>query len=60
MMAFKSFYTTRQGRLGIGFIMVKQIMESFGGDASLIIDEKQGTCVHLSFRVQDRRTHAPR
>ncbi len=50
MMAFKSFYTTRQGRLGIGFIMVKQIMESFGGDASLIIDEKTGHLRALEFQ----------
>ncbi|WP_408596808.1 sensor histidine kinase [Pseudomonas sp. PLMAX] len=56
MMAYKSFYTTRHGRLGIGFIMVKQIMESFGGEASLTIQEKQGTSVHLRFRVLDRRT----
>lgn len=55
MMAFKSFYTTRQGRLGIGLIMVKQIMESFGGEASLTNQEQQGTSVHLSFRVLDRR-----
>jgi two-component system sensor histidine kinase HydH len=60
MMAFKSFYTTRHGRLGIGFIMVKQIMESFGGEASLTIHEKQGTSVHLIFRVLDRRTSALR
>jgi two-component system sensor histidine kinase HydH len=60
MMAFKSFYTTRHGRLGIGFVMVKQIMESFGGEASLTIHEKQGTSVHLRFRVQDDRTNAPR
>jgi two-component system sensor histidine kinase HydH len=60
MMAFKSFYTTRQGRLGIGFIMVKQIMESFSGEASLTIHEKQGTSVYLSFRVQDRRTNTLR
>jgi two-component system sensor histidine kinase HydH len=60
IMALKSFYTTRQGRLGIGFVMVRQIMESFGGAANLTIQEKQGTCVHLSFRVQDRRANGPR
>jgi two-component system sensor histidine kinase HydH len=53
MMAFKSFYTTRQGRLGIGLIMVTQIMESFGGAASLTRHEKHGTSVRLSFRVVD-------
>lgn len=60
IMALKSFYTTRQGRLGIGFVMVRQIMESFGGAANLTIQEKQGTSVHLSFRVQDRRANGPR
>lgn len=55
MMAFKTFYTTKQGRLGIGLIMVKQIMESFGGDASLSHHEDHGTSVHLIFRVVERR-----
>ncbi|MGJ7517981.1 sensor histidine kinase [Pseudomonas baetica] len=55
MMAYKSFYTTRQGRLGIGLIMVKQIMESFGGEAGLTCHEQKGTSVHLSFRVVERR-----
>ncbi|WP_137806419.1 HAMP domain-containing sensor histidine kinase [Pseudomonas sp. G(2018)] len=55
MMAFKSFYTTRQGRLGIGLIMVKQIMEIFGGEAGLTHHEQQGTSVQLSFKVVERR-----
>jgi two-component system sensor histidine kinase HydH len=58
MMAFKSFYTTRQGRLGIGLIMVTQIMESFGGEASLTRHEKHGTSVRLSFRVVERNSGA--
>ncbi|MNW22990.1 sensory histidine kinase AtoS [compost metagenome] len=58
MIAFKSFYTTRQGRLGIGLIMVKQIMESFGGDASLTSHEQQGTSMRLTFRVVERRHNA--
>ncbi|WP_137805279.1 HAMP domain-containing sensor histidine kinase [Pseudomonas sp. G(2018)] len=58
MMAFKSFYTTRQGRLGIGLTMVKQIMQSFGGEASLTNHEQQGAAVQLSFRVLDRRAGA--
>jgi two-component system sensor histidine kinase HydH len=58
MVAFKSFYTTRQGRLGIGLTMVKQIMQSFGGEASLTLHEHRGTAVHLSFRVLDRRANA--
>ncbi|MNP12975.1 sensor protein ZraS [compost metagenome] len=55
MMAFKTFYTTKQGKLGIGLIMVKQIMESFGGEATLTRHEDKGTSVHLSFRVVERR-----
>lgn len=53
MMAFKSFYTTKQGGLGIGLIMVKQIMERFGGKASLTSRENKGTAVCLSFKVAD-------
>jgi two-component system sensor histidine kinase HydH len=60
MMAHKTFYTTKQGKLGIGLIMVKQIMESFGGEASLMHHEDQGTSVHLSFRVVERRVSALR
>ena len=60
MLAFKSFYTTRQGRLGIGLIMVKQIMESFGGEASLTRHEQQGTSVRLSFRVIERTDSSQR
>jgi two-component system sensor histidine kinase HydH len=58
MMAFKTFYTTKQGKLGIGLIMVKQIMESFGGEANLTHHEQQGTSVRLSFRVVERRASA--
>ncbi|MDH4654788.1 HAMP domain-containing sensor histidine kinase [Pseudomonas sp. BN606] len=53
MMAFKSFYTTKQGGLGIGLIMVKQIMERFGGKASLTSRENEGTSVCLSFKVAE-------
>jgi len=55
MLAHKTFYTTKQGKLGIGLIMVKQIMESFGGEANLAHHEDQGTSVQLSFRVVERR-----
>lgn len=51
MMAFKSFYTTKLGGLGIGLIMVRQIMERFGGEVSLSSQEQAGTRVCLSFRV---------
>jgi two-component system sensor histidine kinase HydH len=51
MLAFKPFYTTKQGRLGLGLSMMKQIMESFGGEASLTSNEQRGTSVRLSFRI---------
>jgi len=51
MMAFKSFYTTKLGGLGIGLIMVRQIMERFGGEASLSSREQAGTSVCLCFSV---------
>lgn len=54
-MEFKTFYITKQGKLGIGLIMLKQIMESFGGEVSLIRHEDAGTSVHLSFRIVERR-----
>lgn len=54
MMAFKSIYTTRHGGIGLGLSMVKQIMESFGGEASLTSHEQRGTSVRLSFKAGDR------
>ncbi|MFK8328470.1 sensor histidine kinase [Pseudomonas sp. BJa5] len=51
MLAFKSIYTTRQGGLGIGLIMVRQIMERFGGEVSLSSREQGGTRVCLYFKV---------
>lgn len=50
MSAFKSFYTTRQGGVGIGLVMVRQVMEHLGGEASLLNLEPQGTRVSLRFR----------
>ncbi|WP_256659455.1 HAMP domain-containing sensor histidine kinase [Pseudomonas sp. H9] len=51
MLAFKSIYTTRSGGLGIGLIMVRQIMERFGGAVSLSSREQEGTRVCLCFSV---------
>ncbi|MEX5586090.1 sensor histidine kinase [Pseudomonas urmiensis] len=51
MMAFKPFYSTKQGRLGIGLVMVRQIMERFGGEASLHNLTTQGTRICLRFRT---------
>ncbi|WP_419711027.1 sensor histidine kinase [Pseudomonas sp. NFX224] len=59
MAAFKPFYTTKQGRLGIGLIMVKQIMESFGGEATMAHHEQQVTSMRLTFRVVERKNSAP-
>ncbi|MEN5035319.1 sensor histidine kinase [Pseudomonas sp. TWI929] len=50
MSAFKSFYTTKQGGMGIGLVMVRQVMEHLGGEASLLNLEPQGTRVSLRFR----------
>lgn len=58
MMAFKSFYTTKQGGLGIGLIMVKQIMERFGGKVSLTSRQNEGTSVRLSFRIVESTQEA--
>ncbi|MBV6287025.1 sensor histidine kinase [Pseudomonas aegrilactucae] len=49
-MAFKPFFTTKQGGLGVGLVLVRRIMERFGGTARLSSHEGQGTCVMLNFR----------
>ncbi|WP_460419123.1 sensor histidine kinase [Pseudomonas sp. microsymbiont 2] len=48
--AFKSFYSTKQGGLGIGLAMVRQVMERFGGAATLESLEPRGTRACLRFR----------
>ena len=50
-MAFRPFYTTKQGGLGVGLVLVKRIMERFGGSVRLSSREGEGTCVQLNFRV---------
>ncbi|MND90021.1 Sensor protein ZraS [compost metagenome] len=50
-MAFRPFYTTKQGGLGVGLVLVKRIMERFGGTVRLSSREGEGTRVQLSFRV---------
>ena len=55
-MAFRPFFTTKQGGLGVGLVLVKRIMERFGGGVALGSVEGQGTCVHLTFkRVPENR-----
>ncbi|MFK8331114.1 sensor histidine kinase [Pseudomonas sp. BJa5] len=50
-MALKPFYTTKQGGLGVGLVLVKRIMERFGGSVRLSSQEGEGTTVQLNFRV---------
>jgi len=49
-MAFRPFFTTKQGGLGVGLVLVKRIMERFGGAVSLGSREGEGTSVRLSFK----------
>ncbi|MDH0303317.1 HAMP domain-containing histidine kinase [Pseudomonas sp. GD04091] len=58
LMSAKSFYTTRQGGLGIGMVMVKQVMERFGGAASLSSRAPRGTRVCLRFCAEARSPDA--
>ncbi|MDD1012658.1 sensor histidine kinase [Pseudomonas rubra] len=50
-MVFKPFFTTKQGGLGVGLVLVKRIMERFGGSVSLASREEEGTRVCLIFNV---------
>lgn len=49
--AFKPFYSTKRGGLGVGLSLVKRIMERFGGNVTLSSREHVGTNVCLSFKV---------
>lgn len=48
-MAFRPFFTTKQGGLGVGLVLVKRIMERFGGQVELHSQAGEGTCVSLVF-----------
>ncbi|PMZ94937.1 MULTISPECIES: ATP-binding protein [unclassified Pseudomonas] len=50
-MAFRPFFTTKQGGVGVGLMLVKRIMERFGGSVRLSSREGAGTRVQLNFRV---------
>lgn len=50
-MAFRPFFTTKQGGLGVGLVLVKRIMERFGGTVRLSSSAGHGTRVSLSFRL---------
>lgn len=56
-MVFKPFFTTKQGGLGVGLVMVKRIMERFGGSVSLTSREQEGTEVGLSFVIEKGGRH---
>ncbi len=50
-MAFRPFFTTKPGGLGVGLVLVKRIMERFGGTVRFSSSEGHGTRVSLSFRL---------
>ncbi|WP_438301283.1 sensor histidine kinase [Pseudomonas sp. NMS19W] len=50
-MAFRPFFTTKQGGLGVGLVLVKRIMERFGGGVTLDSREGEGTTVRLAFQL---------
>lgn len=54
-MAFKPYYTTKQGGLGVGLVMVKRIIERFGGTVSLTSREREGTRICLNFKAAGGR-----
>ncbi|WP_176510804.1 sensor histidine kinase [Pseudomonas faucium] len=49
-MAFRPFFSTKPGGLGVGLVLVKRIMECYGGSVRLSSSEGHGTRVSLSFR----------
>jgi two-component sensor histidine kinase len=50
-MAFRPFFTTKSGGLGVGLVLVKRIMERFGGAVTLDSCEGEGTSVRLAFQL---------
>jgi len=50
-MAFRPFFTTKSGGLGVGLVLVKRIMERFGGGVTLSSREGEGTTVRLAFQL---------
>ncbi|MCF4998472.1 two-component sensor histidine kinase [Pseudomonas syringae] len=50
-MAFRPFFTTKAGGLGVGLVLVKRIMERFGGGVTLDSREGEGTTVRLAFQL---------
>ncbi len=50
-LAFRPFFTTKQGGLGVGLVLVRRIMERFGGSVRLSSSEGHGTRVSLNFKL---------
>lgn len=48
---FQPFTTTKQGGLGVGLVMVKRIMERFGGSVDIHSKQHEGTRVELMLRL---------
>lgn len=51
--AFKPFYSTKRGGLGVGLSLVRRIMERFGGEVKVTSREHVGTNVCLLFKVAE-------
>lgn len=50
-MAFSPFHSTKRGGLGVGLVLVRRIVERFGGTVSIHSRENAGTHVQLIFRT---------
>lgn len=50
-MAFKPFHSTKRGGLGVGLLLVRRIVERFGGTVSIDSQENAGTNVHFIFKA---------
>lgn len=50
-LAFKPFYSTKRGGLGVGLMLAKRIMTRFGGSITLKSQPQVGTVVSLTFTV---------
>ncbi|MFJ4348470.1 sensor histidine kinase [Pseudomonas sp. NPDC089401] len=57
-LAFRPFFSTKQNGLGVGLMLVKRIMERFGGSVRLSSSQGHGTRVSLNFRLVDSSSKA--